>query len=103
MMVIIWSGQSDFSNACPSSIISQEFSYRNLSVSTILTWKILKIQIRSSKSQNKAHFCNLWEKQMQIDTHFNETIDNDIIDMVIGSAIPAWASNSLVQLVTKKR
>ena len=52
---------------------------RNLSVSTILTWKIPKIQIRCSKSQNKAHFRNLWEKQMQIDTHFNDFID-DVID-----------------------
>ena len=52
---------------------------RNLSVSTILTWKIPKIQIGCSKLQNKAHFCNLWEKQMQIDTHFNDFI-NDVTD-----------------------
>ena len=52
---------------------------RNLSVSTILTWKTPKNQVRCSKSQNKAHFRNLWEKQMQIDTHFNDFI-NDVID-----------------------
>ena len=35
--------------------------------------------MRCSKSQNQAHFCNLWEKHMQIDTHFNDFI-NDVID-----------------------
>ena len=40
---------------------------------------------------------------MQIDTHINETINIDIIDMVIGNAITAWACNALVQFVTKKQ
>ena len=40
---------------------------------------------------------------MQIDTHINDTIDNDIIDMVIANAITAWARNASVQLVTKKQ
>ena len=40
---------------------------------------------------------------MQIDTHINETIDNDIIDMVIANAITAWTGNALVRLVTKKQ
>ena len=39
---------------------------------------------------------------MQIDTHVADTIANDIIDMVIKSAIPAYANDSLAQSITKK-
>ena len=38
---------------------------------------------------------------MHIDTHINDTIDIDIIDVVIVSAITAWALYPLAQFVTK--
>ena len=63
----------------------------SVSVSTILTWKIPKIQIRCSKSQNKAHFRNLWEKQMQINTHItditNDTVATDNGDKILDQVL----------------
>ena len=38
---------------------------------------------------------------MQIDTHINDIINNDIIDVVIRNAITAWARESLTHSVTK--
>ena len=71
-----------------------------LEIHPFLSQKILK---KDSTSQNRYHFWNYWVYGIQIDTHINETIDNDIIDMVIANAITAWARNALVQLVTKKQ
>ena len=64
---------------------------RNLSKISHFWLKNSKTQIRCSKSQYKGHFRNLWEKQMQIDTHItditNDTIgtgnDDKILDQVL--------------------
>ena len=56
-----------------------------------------------STSQNGYHISNYWVYGIQIDTHIDETIDKDIIDMVIASAITAWTRDALLQFVTKKQ
>ena len=40
---------------------------------------------------------------MQIDTHIDDIIDNDIIDMVIPNAIPALDTRYSCAAVTKNR
>ena len=53
---------------------------RNLSISTIFKSN-LKIK-KFFLSQNRVHFRNLWEKQMQIDTHIIDVTDDDFIDII---------------------
>ena len=57
---------------------------------------------KCSTSKNGYHISNYWVYGIQIDTHIDETIDKDIIDMVIASAITAWARDALLKFVTKK-